>query len=95
MRSSLAKALSDAFEHHAHGRLAEAEAGYRSVLQSVPDQPDALHRLGLIAHQVGRDETAVDLIDRAITINPAHPTYYNDAGIVLHALGRYDAAVSR
>ena len=95
MRSSLAKALSDAFEHHAHGRLAEAEAGYRSVLQSVPDQPDALHRLGLIAHQVGRDETAVDLIDRAITINPAHPTYYNDAGIVLHALGRYDAAVAR
>jgi Flp pilus assembly protein TadD/2-polyprenyl-3-methyl-5-hydroxy-6-metoxy-1,4-benzoquinol methylase len=95
MRSSLAKALSDAIEHHARGRLSEAEAGYRSVLQSAPDQPDALHRLGLIAHQVGRHETALELIDRAITVNPAQPTYYNDAGIVLHALGRTDEAIAR
>jgi Flp pilus assembly protein TadD/SAM-dependent methyltransferase len=95
MRSSIARGLSDAVEHHAHGRLSEAEAGYRRVLQNVPDQPDALHRLGMIAHQVGRNETALELIDRAITVNPVQPTYYNDAGIVLQALGRSDAAITR
>ncbi|HET8877317.1 MAG TPA: tetratricopeptide repeat protein [Casimicrobiaceae bacterium] len=95
MRSSLAKALSDAAGHHAHGRLSEAEAGYRSVLQNAPDQPDALHRLGMIAHQVGRNEAALELIDRAIMVNPVQPTYYNDAGIVLQALGRNDEAIAR
>src|SRR6185503_8658272 len=41
-----ADALAEAVEHHARGRLSQAEAGYRSVLQSAPDHPDALHRLG-------------------------------------------------
>ena len=95
MRSSLAKAFSDALEHHAQGRLSQAEAGYRSVLQNAPDQPDALHRLGIIAHQVGRNENALELINRAITVNPVQPAYYNDAGIVLQALGRSDAAIAR
>jgi len=90
-----ADAFADALEHHACGRLSQAEAGYRSVLQSAPDHPDALHRLGVIAHQVGRDEVALELIDRAITVNPSQPTYYNDAGIVLQALGRIDEAISR
>lgn len=88
-------ALADALEHHARGRLSQAEAGYRSVLQSAPNHPDALHRLGVIAHQAGRNQVALDLIDRAITVNPLQPTYHNDAGIVLQALGRIDEAITR
>ena len=94
MGATVAGALADALEHHARGRLSQAEAGYRSVLQSAPDHPDALHRLGLIAHQVGRNEIALELIDRAITVNPVQPAYYNDAGIVLQALGRIDEAIT-
>jgi len=90
-----ADAFANAVEHHARGRLSQAEAGYRSVLERAPDHPDALHRLGLIAHQVGRNDIALELIDRAITVNPAQPTYHNDAGIVLHALGRIDEAIAR
>ena len=90
-----ADAFADALEHHACGRLSQAEAGYRSVLQSAPDHPDALHRLGVIAHQVGRDEVALELIGRAITVDPSQPAYYNDAGIVLQALGRIDLAIAR
>jgi len=90
-----ADALAEAVEHHARGRLSQAEAGYRSVLQSAPDHPDALHRLGVLAHQVGRDEVALELIDRAITVNRLQPAYYNEAGIVLHALRRIDEAITR
>jgi Flp pilus assembly protein TadD len=95
MKSPVADALARAFEHHKRGRLSEAEAGYRWVLQTTPDEPDALHRLGIVAHQLGRNELALQLIDRASVINPAHPTYHHDAGIVLHALGRIDDAIAR
>jgi tetratricopeptide (TPR) repeat protein len=90
-----ANAFADALEHHARGRLSQAEAGYRRVLQSSPDHPDALHRLALIAHQVGRDELALELIVRAIAVNPLQPAYHNDAGIVLQTLGRIDEAIAR
>jgi Flp pilus assembly protein TadD/SAM-dependent methyltransferase len=88
-------ALAAARHHHAHGRLSQAEAGYRSVLRTAPDHPDALHGLGVIAHQVGREEVALELIDRAITVDPLQPAYYNDAGIVLQTLGRIDEAIAR
>lgn len=94
MESSVAEALAHALEYHKRGRLADAEAGYREVLQRVPDQPDALHRLGVIAHQIGRDDVALQLIGRAIAVNPGHHAYYGDAGSVLHALGRIDEAIA-
>jgi Flp pilus assembly protein TadD/2-polyprenyl-3-methyl-5-hydroxy-6-metoxy-1,4-benzoquinol methylase len=95
MESTVSGALAVAFEHHRRGRLAEADAAYRRVLESTPDEPEALHRLGIIAHQLGRNELALQLIDRATAINPLHPTYHHDAGIVLHALGRLDDACNR
>ena len=95
MKSTVQDALADALEHHRGGRLAEAEAGYRAVLGTTPDEPDALHRLGIVAHQRGRNEAALVLIDRAAAVNPAHPSYHNDAAMVLHALGRIDDAIAR
>ena len=94
MERTVARTLADAYEHHVRGRLAEAEAGYRRVLERVPGQPDALHRLGILARDTGHPAMALDLIGRAITGNPRQPAYYNDAGIVLHALGRADDALA-
>ena len=94
MERTVAETFSDAYEHHMRGRFAEAEAGYRRVLERVPGQPDALHRLGILARDTGHPATALDLIGRAIAANPRQPAYYNDAGIVLHALGRADDALA-
>src|SRR5512134_1269713 len=57
-----------AIEYHQAGRLPQAEAIYQQVLQMQPDHPDALHLLGLIAHQVGKNEIAVMLISKAISL---------------------------
>jgi len=84
--------LRAATEHHQAGRLPQAEALYRQILQAAPNNPDALHLLGLIAHQSGKIEIAVDLISRAIRINPSGPMYYN-LGVALQAGGVMDAAV--
>ena len=51
-----------ALQHHTAGRLPEAESIYQQILQADPNQPVALHLLGVIAHQVGKNDIAVDLI---------------------------------
>ncbi len=89
------QALSQAMGHHAQGRLHEAEAIYRQILQADPKQPDALHLLGVVAHQAGHDESAVELIGRALAVNPRHADAHYNLGNALLRMGRAkDAADS-
>ena len=67
---TIQQALDLAVQHHTAGRLPQAESIYNQILQSDPDQPVALHLLGVIAHQVGKHDTAVDLITKALAIKP-------------------------
>ena len=39
---------------------------YRRVLESVPNHPDALHYAGVLAHQQGRSDEAVALIEKSL-----------------------------
>ena len=41
-------------QHYSAGDLPKAESIYKQVLQLEPNQPDPLHYLGVIAHQVGK-----------------------------------------
>ena len=50
--------LRTAVDHHQSGRLREAETAYRDVLNGHPNNPDALHLLGLVTHQAGRLDEA-------------------------------------
>lgn len=43
-----------AVQFHQSGRLGDAERLYRDMLALQPDDADALHGLGLLAHQAGR-----------------------------------------
>ena len=70
-----------------------AESLYRQVLQAEPNQPDALHLLGLIAQQAGQSASAIDLIRKAIKINQHNPDYYHNLGVVYESLKKYDAAI--
>ena len=62
------EAIDLAMQHHTAGDLAKAESIYQQVLQTDPNHPDALHLLGVIAHQVGKNDTAVDLITKALSL---------------------------
>lgn len=81
-------------QHHTAGRLAEADGLYRQVLQTDSTQPVAMHLLGLIAHQVGEGDVAVDLISKAIAIEPDYAEAHNNLGLALQGLGRTDDAVT-
>ncbi|MHA1536312.1 MAG: tetratricopeptide repeat protein [Alphaproteobacteria bacterium] len=79
---------------HLAGRLAEAEAIYRQVLEAKPGHAGANHLLGGLAHQAGEHERAVGLISKAIAKAPRHPDYCNSLGNALRALGRLDEAAA-
>lgn len=91
--TTLQEALSIAFENHRAGHLAQAEAIYRQILDVAPDHVDALHLLGLVARRTGRNEAAVDLIQRAVAREPAFIEGHYNLGNALVALGRHAAAV--
>jgi protein O-GlcNAc transferase len=90
--AELQQTISDALALHQAGKYAEAEAAYRQVLETHPDHPDANHLLGVIAYQYGRLKVALELIEKAISINGRVAEYHRNLGLVLAGLGRMDEA---
>jgi predicted O-linked N-acetylglucosamine transferase (SPINDLY family) len=86
-------ALQLAIGHQQAGRLAEAEGIYRQVLAANPQQPDALHLLGMLAFQVGKFGVAHDLIRQALAVRPGTAEYLDNLSRALTALGRADEAI--
>nr|WP_211114035.1 tetratricopeptide repeat protein [Azospirillum picis] len=62
--------MAKALEHHRAGRLAEAGALYRHVLDTDANAVDALHLLGLVLRRSGQIEDGLALIGRALQLNP-------------------------
>lgn len=73
-------------------RVAEAEPVLERILQRWPDQPDALHFLGVLRHRQGRVDEAEALIRRALAQLPRHAAAWNNLGNVLLLAGRAEQA---
>ncbi len=91
---TITDAIQLALKHHQKGELQQAEVIYRQVLQVEPDNADALHLLGVIANQLGQNEIAIGLIEKAINVNQAIPLYHNNAGNVYRALNKLEEAIA-
>lgn len=85
---SLQERFAEAVAAHGRGRLDLAEPIYRDILLRSPDHPDALHLLGLVAHQRGDQAEAVRLVERALRVGPAKAAYANSLGLALLAQGK-------
>ena len=79
---------------HRQGKLADAEYCYGEVLQQQPDHFDALHLLGVIARQTRRTEQGVELIKKAIGLNPKVAEAHNNLGTALKDLRRHAEALA-
>jgi predicted O-linked N-acetylglucosamine transferase (SPINDLY family) len=89
---SVDQAFALALQHHRAGRLAEAERGYREILQRQPEHADSLHLLGVIALQAGQLQIALALVQRAVALRPDAAVCRNNLGQVLQRLERDDEA---
>jgi predicted TPR repeat methyltransferase len=73
--------------------LDAAHEVYRRVLETHPRHPDALHFAGVLAHQQGRHDEAVVLIERSLAVVPDRADCYSNLGIILQSTGRFAQAI--
>jgi predicted TPR repeat methyltransferase len=90
---SIPDAIRAGMQYQVTGKLSEAEALYMHVLRTNPDNAEALQLLGTVAYQAGQYERAVELIAKAILIEPGIPNYYSNLGSAYGALNRLDDAI--
>ncbi len=76
-----------------NGRLAEAERACRELLTQIPQQPAALHLLGLIREQSGDAVAGEQLVRQSLQIEPANVKFRLNLGQLLHRRGRAREAV--
>ncbi len=79
---------------HQNGHLPQAKTLYEEILVAHPNHFDALHLLGVIAHQNKNHRRAVDLIGKAIELSPRDAAFHYHRGLALQALKQLDAAVA-
>ncbi len=80
-------------EHHRAGRLRQAEASYRQLIEREPAHADAHHWLGVLMHQAGRSDDAVMLLERAAALRPGDGAFQHNLGHVYLGRRQHDAAV--
>ncbi|MEC5033299.1 MAG: tetratricopeptide repeat protein, partial [Oscillatoria sp. PMC 1051.18] len=92
-KENIAKSLQQALKHYQAGRFAAAEQICRKIVQSEPQQADALHLLGILAYEQGNKPEAIAKYRQAIEIKPDNPDVYNNLAIALKNQGDLDAAI--
>jgi len=92
--ATIPEALATAIQHYQGGRLEAAEQIYQQILKVEPDQPDALHFLGVIASRRGNHALAIEYIEGAIRSYGRAPFFHNNLGEAYRALGRLSDAVA-
>ncbi|HLZ96417.1 MAG TPA: tetratricopeptide repeat protein [Steroidobacteraceae bacterium] len=78
---------------HHEGRLDEARYLYRQALDREPRHFDAWHWLGVIAFQTNQPKLAVEILGKALVVNPQSAAARNHHGNALLALGEFDSAI--
>lgn len=76
------------------GSVESAKALYEEILRMQPDHADALHFLGIIEDRAMNHTRAIELIAKAIVLNPTNPACYLNMGNAQSNLKQFDAAIA-
>jgi tetratricopeptide (TPR) repeat protein len=91
---TIRQALDLGIEHHKAGRFVEAEGIYRQILQQDPKFAEAMQLLGVLSAQTGRGDKGIELIQRAIALNPDVPAFHCNLGRVFLDHRRVEEAIA-
>jgi predicted TPR repeat methyltransferase len=87
-------ALQRAIEAHKAMRFEEAAEGYRGILASSPNDPDALNFLGMLMAHKGDPTAALPLLVQSVTAAPANPHAWINLGTTQVVLGNNEEGAS-
>ena len=91
-RISVESAIKIAIELHKRGEIEEAVTLYNDILVADPDNPDAIHYLGVVKHQLGESEEAIGLLTRSLDLAPDNISAINNLGNVYREIGKLERA---
>jgi Tfp pilus assembly protein PilF len=91
---TIADALEIAIEHHEAGRLAQAEQMYRQILKQQPNHLPALHRLGMLASQVGKHERAIPFYQKVLALAPSFAEAHFNLASALQNQDKIEEAIT-
>jgi TolB-like protein len=75
--------------------FAAAELHLTQALALNPHDPDFMAMMGRVLAARGKAEDGLAWLDRAVKLNPLHPTWYHcDMSAALHAAGRYRETIA-
>lgn len=94
IRSALEGMLSSALRLHRGGQLREAARIYAQILKIDSRHADSLHLLGMVACGAGMTKLAIELIGKAIAVNPNAAIFYSNLGSILQSQGRIEEAAA-
>jgi Flp pilus assembly protein TadD len=86
------RTFDDAVRAQRAGKPADAERGYRALMQSNPELGGPHANLGVMYRQAGKLPEAVTELEQAVKINPKQPVYLNQLGITYRQLGQFEKA---
>jgi tetratricopeptide (TPR) repeat protein len=88
------QALLLAEQKRRHGFIADADEIVRRVVAAEPDNAEARHMLGIVAHQSGKLAEAIDHVRRAAELKPDVALYHANLGEMCRLAGRTDEAIA-
>jgi tetratricopeptide (TPR) repeat protein len=91
---SVDQILNDAMTAHQQGRMEAAVAGYRSVLQSSPDNAPLIQRLGVAYSQLQRWAEAAEAFQNSIERAPEDAGAHSNLGNVYYEQGCAEKALA-
>jgi len=86
------RAFDDAVRAQRAGKPADAERGYRALLQSNPELGGPHANLGVIYRQAGKLDDSVRELETAVKLSPRQPIYLNQLGIAYRQQGQFAKA---
>jgi tetratricopeptide (TPR) repeat protein len=85
--------LAEAITAHRAGDLSTAIAGYRARLRVQPDNPDALHYLGVALAQQEKLQEGLECLRKAVLLDSENPEVHRNLAGVLFKNKRFDEAL--
>ncbi|HEY8750874.1 MAG TPA: tetratricopeptide repeat-containing glycosyltransferase family protein [Tepidisphaeraceae bacterium] len=88
------QAFSQAHDHYINGRSKEAEAILLQILAVFPDQPETVQLAGIVMHNMGRGSAGIEMIRRAIDLQPNSAPFHSNLGVMLANLPETEGALA-
>ena len=80
--------ISKAFHYHSKGNIIEAAKYYNHFIKRGFNDPSVYSNFGVICIQLGKNDLAINLYQRSISIYPNNPEAYSNLGNLYKELGK-------